>query len=128
MHPRTKNRLKEFGLEELCGSMQNLIITEPIGYIDFQQLMCNSRFVITDSGGIQEETTVLKIPCITMRENTERPITVIEGTNVIIGLDTDKLMDLSVQAINKKWKDSKIPELWDGKTAGRVVKILEKGF
>ena len=125
MHPRTLNKIKAFGLETLAGSMKNLIITEPIGYLDFQKLMSNSKFVITDSGGIQEETTVLKIPCITIRENTERPITITEGTNELIGQDMVKLREFSEKAINNQWKDSKIPALWDGNTSRRVVDVLE---
>ncbi len=125
MHPRTKTNLTKFGVS-LSQLNKNFIITEPLGYLDFQQLMSNSKFVITDSGGVQEETTALKIPCITMRENTERPITISLGTNVIVGTDIDKLLYFSNQAISGNWKDTIIPEMWDGKTAERVIEVLQK--
>lgn len=128
IHPRTRNKLSEFGLNEFVKSLKNLILAEPIGYLDFQKLMINSKLVITDSGGIQEETTALKIPCITVRENTERPITVLEGSNEIVGLDMDKLLHLTHKALNDQWKDSKIPVFWDGKTSQRVLKILHNYF
>lgn len=128
IHPRTKNKLKEFGLNKFINSLSNLIITDPIGYLDFQKLMSNSKVVITDSGGIQEETTALKIPCITVRENTERPITVSEGSNEIVGMDMNKLIDLTNKALNNLWKDSKIPQFWDGLTSQRVLKVLNDYF
>jgi len=90
--------------------------------------MSNSRFVITDSGGVQEETTALKIPCITVRENTERPVTIWEGSNELVGFDMDKLLYFSDKAISGSWKQSRIPEFWDGKTAERVVDNIEKYF
>jgi UDP-N-acetylglucosamine 2-epimerase (non-hydrolysing) len=125
VHPRTIKNIIEFGLSEMTNSMKNLILTEPFGYLDFQRLMTKSKAVITDSGGIQEETTVLKIPCITLRENTERPVTVTEGSNVLVGSDMNKLLDLIEKILNNQWKSSKIPELWDGKTAERVIDIIE---
>jgi UDP-N-acetylglucosamine 2-epimerase (non-hydrolysing) len=128
IHPRTRNKLNEFGLNENVKSLKNLILTDPIGYLDFQKLMINAKLVITDSGGIQEETTALKIPCITVRENTERPITVIEGSNEIVGLDMDKLLNFTNKALNNQWKDSKIPVFWDGKTGQRVLKVLYNYF
>ncbi len=128
VHPRTTHKIRDFGLENLVSSMPNLIITEPIGYLDFQKLMSNSKFVITDSGGIQEETTALKIPCITVRENTERPVTIWEGSNELAGTDMKKVLELSQKAINNNWKESKIPNLWDGKTSSRVVSAIENYF
>lgn len=125
MHPRTKLNLNKFGIS-LSKLNKNFIITAPMGYLDFQQLMSNSKFVITDSGGVQEETTALKIPCITIRENTERPITVSLGSNVIVGTDIDKLLHFSEQAISGNWKHAEIPEMWDGKTAERVIEVLQK--
>ncbi len=127
IHPRTRKNIQTFGLTHLLNS-NNLILTEPLGYLDFQKLMVNSKFVITDSGGVQEETTALKIPCITMRENTERPITAIEGTNEVIGRNTYKMKELANDAINGIWKDSIIPQYWDGKTAKRVVKTIKSHF
>ncbi|HQI45290.1 MAG TPA: UDP-N-acetylglucosamine 2-epimerase (non-hydrolyzing) [Bacteroidales bacterium] len=123
IHPRTKKNISHFGLSKLT---KNLIITEPLGYFEFQNLICNSRLVITDSGGIQEETTVYQVPCITIRKNTERPVTLSEGTNELIGLNMNKLLKYTDRAFNNDWKPAKIPELWDGKTSQRCVKIIEK--
>ncbi len=97
---------------------------DPIGYLDFMQLMRQAKLVLTDSGGIQEETTYLGIPCLTMRENTERPVTVEVGTNIIVGSDTQRIIDESVKIIQHKTKSGKIPELWDGHAAERIVKII----
>ncbi len=126
VHPRTRKMLNEFGLYEYMNSLKNIIITEPLGYFDFGKLVSNSKFVITDSGGIQEETTVYGIPCITLRENTERPITVIEGTNELAGNDTGLIIDLAESIMKGSWKTGKIPELWDGLTARRIVAALEE--
>ena len=98
---------------------------EPLGYLEFQKLMSNAKFVISDSGGIQEETTVLGIPCLTVRENTERPITITDGTNELVGGDMDLLLSYTKKILSGEWKKGAIPELWDGKTAQRVVTVLE---
>ncbi|MCJ7646792.1 UDP-N-acetyl glucosamine 2-epimerase, partial [bacterium] len=84
----------------------------------------NSKFVLTDSGGIQEETTVLNIPCLTLRKNTERPITVKQGTNIVVGFDPRKIVRESIRIINEKGRRGKIPPLWEGKAAQRIVKVL----
>jgi UDP-N-acetylglucosamine 2-epimerase (non-hydrolysing) len=125
VHPRTKKNMHELGFSDMIDNMKNLIITEPLGYLDFQRLMTKSKAVITDSGGIQEETSVLKIPCITLRENTERPVTVSEGSNVLVGSDMNKLLTLVEKILNNQWKSSHIPKLWDGKTAERVIQVIE---
>src|SRR5262249_17962838 len=91
MHPRTRARLAEFNLAHLAAGMPRLKLTEPLGYLDFLSLYSNSRMVLTDSGGIQEETTVLGIPCLTMRDTTERPITITQGTNRLVGSDPDRI-------------------------------------
>lgn len=124
-HPRTKNRIQEFGLVESSES-GNLKIIEPMGYLDFLKLQAESRLVLTDSGGIQEETTYLQIPCITMRENTERPATVDVGTNIIVGTDPVRITESVMAALDGKGKKGAIPELWDGQTAGRIVDILRE--
>ncbi len=117
VHPRTRQNLDE-------KSFHNLICTGPMGYLEFIYLVQHSAGVITDSGGVQEETTWLGIPCITLRSCTERPETVIIGTNEIIGEDMDKLRS-SIRLIkSNKWKKGRIPDLWDGKAAERIVKIL----
>jgi len=124
VHPRTVKMLKSFGLDDEIYNIKNLIVTEPLGYFDFLNLMINASFVITDSGGIQEETTFLKIPCLTLRQNTERPVTAKLGTNTICGLDRSKILRYVKKIKNKKYKRGKIPDLWDGKSAGRIAKFI----
>ena len=125
IHPRTNKNIELFKLDEKIKNMKNLIITEPLGYLDFMHLMANSKLVLTDSGGIQEETTVLNVPCITLRKNTERPVTLEQGTNLLVSTDKNKVIEKSLQIIeNKVDVHNKIPALWDGKAAERIVKIL----
>lgn len=124
-HPRTISRIKQFGLEKYFNS-SDIIMTEPIGYIDTIGLVLSSKLVITDSGGLQEETTYLKKPCLTLRENTERPITATVGTNTVIGTNTELLLKKVNEILNGKYKHGRIPRYWDGKTSGRIVKILER--
>ena len=124
MHPRTRKQMKLFGLEEQIAPASNLILTDPLGYLDFLKLTAHARLVITDSGGIQEETTVLGVPCITVRENTERPVTVSEGTNVVIGMSPQRILEESYLILKGKGKKGGVPELWDGKAAQRIVEIL----
>ncbi len=120
IHPRTMERMKHFGL----STAKDITLLDPLSYVDFLKLYKNAAFVITDSGGIQEETTVLQIPCITLRENTERPITVTHGTNHLVGINQKKILK-TVDTIlkNKTRKTTKICH-WDGKTAERIAKIL----
>jgi len=125
VHPRTKKNIELFKLDEKIKNMKNLIITEPLGYLDFLCLMSNSKLVLTDSGGIQEETTVLGVPCITLRKNTERPVTYEQGTNLLVSIDNGKVIEKAMDIIDNKMNlDKKIPELWDGKAGQRIVKIL----
>jgi len=124
LHPRTKKMLQKFKFYSRLRRMKNLTITEPLGYLDFICLMSNSRFVLTDSGGIQEETTFLGIPCLTIRNETERPITVRQGTNTIVGTHKDKIVRETIRVMTEGKRKRKIPKLWDGKTAGRIVRIL----
>jgi len=123
-HPRTKKMIDELGLQDKVAGMDNLILIEPLGYLEFLRLVADSKFVLTDSGGIQEETTVLGIPCLTLRANTERPVTITEGTNILVGLDRDKILKESMKAAAGKGKKGRIPRLWDGKAAERIVNIL----
>jgi len=125
IHPRTKKMIEQLELGERINLNQNFIMVDPLGYLDFLNLMENAAFLLTDSGGIQEETTVLGIPCITMRENTERPITVDLGTNVIVGMDTKKIINESDNILSGTFKKGQIPPLWDGKTAERIVEVIE---
>ena len=124
MHPRTKKMIETFDLQNYISSSENLIITDPIGYLDFMQLMQNAKLLLTDSGGIQEETTYLGIPCITIRENTERPITIDLGTNVLVGPQSERIIEETNKILSGNGKKGKVPELWDGHAAERIVKIL----
>lgn len=105
--------------------MKNIILTEPLGYLDFLSLLLDAKFVLTDSGGLQEETTALNIPCITLRKNTERPITVQLGTNTVTGINGGKVLSLVKSILRGKVHRKKIPRFWDGKTAERIVRIIE---
>jgi UDP-N-acetylglucosamine 2-epimerase (non-hydrolysing) len=125
IHPRTKKMLEKFNLTSKIESFDKLILTNPLGYHDFGKLVRESRFVMTDSEGIQEETTVYQIPCITLRANTERPITITQGTSELAASQKDVIIKFAQQILNGDWKKGSIPELWDGKTAGRIVETLE---
>jgi UDP-N-acetylglucosamine 2-epimerase (non-hydrolysing) len=125
IHPRTRARITEFGLEAKLKTQSRLLLTEPLGYLDFLQLYSNSRLVLTDSGGIQEETTVLGIPCLTLRDNTERPITVTEGTNRVVGNDPERIKLEAIAALDHPSRTARVPELWDGNAAHRIVEAIE---
>jgi len=124
IHPRTRKQIARFGLESRLAPAANLRLTEPLGYLDFLKLMAHAKLVITDSGGIQEETTVLGIPCITVRENTERPVTVTQGTNVVIGMSPARILEESFRVLKGNSKKGRLPELWDVRAAARIVEIL----
>jgi UDP-N-acetylglucosamine 2-epimerase (non-hydrolysing) len=124
LHPRTRARAAAYGLMEKLLGLPGLRLTEPLGYLDFLGLVRRSRLVVTDSGGIQEETTYLGIPCLTMRENTERPITVDVGTNVLVGSDRALLLKTVDDVMENRFKSGRVPELWDGRTAERIMATL----
>jgi UDP-N-acetylglucosamine 2-epimerase (non-hydrolysing) len=124
MHPRTKKNIEEFKLEEKIKTIDNLIITEPLGYLDFLKLEMEAELVLTDSGGIQEETTFFGVPCLTLRENTERPITISQGTNRLVRLDTESIIEAAKEAMEEKVKRGKVPELWDGKASCRIAEVI----
>jgi len=126
VHPRTFKMIDKFKLRNSFDRIKNLILTEPLGYLDFLKLTCNAKFVLTDSGGIQEETTFLQIPCLTLRENTERPVTSEIGTNVICGLNENLIVKKIKEIESGKFKKGKIPKYWDGDAAKRIVNILMK--
>ncbi len=128
IHPRTRKRIEEFGLTSQFTAVKNLVLTDPLGYLDFLNLMIGAKIVLTDSGGIQEETTFLKVPCITLRETTERPATSEVGTNVLAGLSIEKIAALSDECYSGKWKKSNVPELLDGKAAERIMNIIISPF
>ncbi len=127
MHPRTRKNVEKFNLLENFSSIENIFILEPQGYLQFLRLMDSAKMVITDSGGIQEETTFLQVPCITFRSSTERPITVTLGTNFLVkDLDPDTTLNLFSQIQKGEAKQGSIPPLWDGKTSERICEILLK--
>ncbi len=125
MHPRTKKNIEKLGLSELIESISNMHVIPPASYLDFMKLQMDAKFIVTDSGGVQEESTFFNIPCLTLRENTERPITITEGTNKLVGLDYDKIVYEFNQVINNESIQATKPKYWDGKTSERIVKILE---
>lgn len=124
VHPRTRRNIEVFGLSHLLGKFPALICQDPLGYLEFLALMVQAKFVLTDSGGIQEETTVLDIPCLTLRAETERPVTVTEGTNVLVGMDTERLFIEVQRILDGQGKSGHLPELWDGYAAQRIVARL----
>jgi UDP-N-acetylglucosamine 2-epimerase (non-hydrolysing) len=124
VHPRTRKRLQDFGLMAALEGAAGITLTEPLGYLQFMNLVTGSAAVVTDSGGVQEETTYLGIPCLTLRENTERPVTVTEGTNRLV-----KLEELAVrldEVIAGHWPKGQRPALWDGRAAERCVAALHR--
>ena len=125
VHPRTRKTITQLGFSERVSKIDGLRLIEPLGYLDFLRLYSKSRLVLTDSGGIQEETTVLGIPCVTLRETTERPITVEMGTNVVAGTDPQKITGAALAALGRsKPVNYQVPPLWDGHTAERILSAL----
>jgi UDP-N-acetylglucosamine 2-epimerase (non-hydrolysing) len=125
MHPRTRSMIEKFGLSEMLNVPQVLLLP-PMGYLEMLGLMMDARVVLTDSGGIQEETTALGVPCITLRNNTERPITVHEGTNTIAGTDSNTILQIFNDIVRTGGKAGRAPEFWDGKAAVRIAQIIER--
>jgi UDP-N-acetylglucosamine 2-epimerase (non-hydrolysing) len=140
IHPRTRRRLREFGLQSFLSNSgqwnptiqsinwetNSVIITPPLAYSDFLKLEMKARFIMTDSGGIQEEATILGVPCLTLRETTERPVTVTQGTNVVVGNDGNNIVKEALKILEGKRKRGKHPQFWDGRAAERIVKILRE--
>jgi UDP-N-acetylglucosamine 2-epimerase (non-hydrolysing) len=123
VHPRTRERMEGAGLTE-CG----LILTEPLGYLEFLRLTSEARLVLTDSGGIQEETTILQVACLTMRENTERPITVEQGSNRLVGTDPKRILQAALDTLDTPPRFHAPPEGWDGKASARILDVLERSL
>jgi UDP-N-acetylglucosamine 2-epimerase (non-hydrolysing) len=136
VHPRTRNRILEFGKKDVfaneadptpgSGRTSRIILSDPLSYLEFLSLESEAKIVLTDSGGIQEETTVLGIPCLTIRENTERPVTVAVGTNVLVGPSGKRIVQETDRVMRGEFKRGSVPELWDGKTAERIVSVLRR--
>jgi UDP-N-acetylglucosamine 2-epimerase (non-hydrolysing) len=122
VHPRTRRRLE--ALAGVLPPMPGLRLADPMPYLDFLQIMAEARCVLTDSGGIQEETTALRIPCLTLRQNTERPVTVTRGTNRIVGTEPAAIYESWREVADGRWQAGELPELWDGKAAARIVRVL----
>jgi len=139
-HPRTVKQMKEFDLisyvtyaedvsiPDAWDSLRHLLMIPPMGYIDFLSLMAKAKLVLTDSGGIQEETTILGVPCLTLRENTERPITLKQGTNRLVGRDPEVIFHEASKVLEEKRGKTGMPKFWDGRAAERIVKILAARF
>jgi UDP-N-acetylglucosamine 2-epimerase (non-hydrolysing) len=126
VHPRTRKNIAALGLQGRVNSLTNLHLLDPIGYLDFLKLQSCATIVLTDSGGIQEETTILKVPCLTLRENTERPVTAEIGSNQVVGTDPARIVEAYRKAVSGKWREPQVPPLWDGRAAERIVGIMEK--
>ena len=121
IHPRTAKRISEFGFEtgKIC-------ITTPCGYLEFLNLTSQAKVVLTDSGGLQEETTIMRIPCLTLRNNTERPVTITHGTNIMTGTNHDRILSGFRRVVSGEWRPSGPPELWDGHAAERIVRVIKE--
>jgi UDP-N-acetylglucosamine 2-epimerase (non-hydrolysing) len=136
-HPRTMDRLRQVKMNsglvyisDCAAKIQRgyCYVLPPLGYLEFLQLMSKSTAVLTDSGGVQEETTFLGIPCLTLRHNTERPVTIALGTNQIVGTDSQKILTALDNIMRGRWKEASIPPLWDGRAAERIVGILTRAY
>ena len=128
VHPRTRQKLAQFGLAARVAAQPDLRLVDPLGYLDFLKLMAHARVVLTDSGGIQEETTILAVPCLTLRENTERPVTVELGTNRLVGQQPDRILAAYREVMATRGATPRIPPLWDGRAAGRIVGVLRQAL
>jgi UDP-N-acetylglucosamine 2-epimerase (non-hydrolysing) len=124
LHPRTRKRLEASSLIDTVNAMPNVKLSGPLGYLDFLCLTASSKFVITDSGGLQEETTALGIPCLTLRARTERPVTVSVGTNTVVGSDPQRIRNAALEILDGRGKVGAVPDLWDGRASRRVAQVL----
>jgi UDP-N-acetylglucosamine 2-epimerase (non-hydrolysing) len=127
-HPRTRDKLRTFGLEGRLAKSGGLRMTDPAGYLDFLKLMSSARLVLTDSGGIQEETTILRVPCLTLRENTERPVTVELGTNQLVGRDPARIVAAYRKVMSGEARPARLPPGWDGSAAVRIADVIERAL
>ncbi len=127
VHPRTQARLERFGLADHLAAAPGMVVTEPLGYLDFLALTSQAKLVVTDSGGLQEESTVLGIPCLTARFNTERPVTVEQGTSTLVGNDPEQLRAGLRAVLDGTYKRGHCPDLWDGRAAERMAQVIVDG-
>lgn len=125
LHPRTRKQIEAFNLEAKVQGMKNVLITPPVGYLEMLKIQKCARLVLTDSGGLQEETTAFGVPCLTLRENTERPVTLREGTNTLVGVDPVEILQGANAALEEIPGSGSVPELWDGLAAQRLVTVLQ---
>ena len=126
MHPRTRSNIDKMGFAARVGAMGQLRILEPLGYLEFLKLLSEAAAVLTDSGGIQEETTILQTPCLTVRENTERPVTIEQGTNQLVGTDPERIIAAYRSVRGRPLVEGPTPEKWDGQAAGRIAEVLAR--
>ncbi len=126
IHPRTTKQIQTFDLEDKVKKMKNLHLIPPVGYYDFLKLQMDAKFILTDSGGIQEESTYFGVPCLTLRPNTERPITITEGTNNLVKLNTINIINEAQKILSGNIKKGRIPKYWDGHTAERILEIFRE--
>ncbi len=124
VHPRSRQMFDRHGLATRLARMRGLHLIDPLGYLEFLYLWDRARLVLTDSGGVQEETTVLGVPCLTLRPNTERPITITEGTNRLVGLDRGAVTAAVNDIMAGRWPPGRRPDLWDGRAAERIVEVV----
>jgi UDP-N-acetylglucosamine 2-epimerase (non-hydrolysing) len=129
-HPRTVKQMQSFGLEAGRGKGPGIRMMDPLGYFDFLCLEKNAALVLTDSGGVQEETTFFQVPCITLRENTERPVTLTQGTNMLAGSDSGRIIEQGLAVLDGRTKRGSVPEFWDDRVSERIVRVLmdDKGI
>lgn len=129
-HPRTLSRLQSFGLEAALGYGRpggaDIRVMEPLSYLPFLRLIAEAGVVLTDSGGIQEETTILGVPCVTLRASTERPVTLTEGTNVLVGTDPERIRAAALAGLRRREQGGRVPELWDGRASERIAAVLRR--
>lgn len=128
IHPRTRQRAEQFGLLSRLESLPGMHLSPPMGYLEFLHLLADSAVVFTDSGGIQEEATILGVPCLTLRQNTERPVTITHGTNTIAGTTSASIMDAFSRVDGIRERTTTEPPLWDGQAAQRIAKIIDSTF
>lgn len=124
VHPRTQNRLEDFGLFDRLAKLENVITCGPLGYLDFMNLTANASLILSDSGGIQEEATILRVPCLTLRHNTERPVTVTAGTNRLVGNDEQVILSAYDEIMQQDFSTMAPPQFWDGSAAERIAKEI----